>query len=171
VLRFHVFSLNAPVPGTVARLAAELRPELTPFERVRDRHTLLVKRFEERSLDRVRKRLRGVLRPTPAFQARVTGVNFFADPPSGSAPVVYLVVDSPGLRDVHERLVEAFGGVEGLEGPDYVPHVTLARGGELADARRLRDREVQPVTWTVSRLQFWNARYREVVGSVGLPVQ
>jgi 2'-5' RNA ligase len=166
-----VFSLNAPVPGTVAKLAAELRPELVPFDRVRDRHTLVLKRFEERSIDRVRKRLRGVLRPTPAFQARVVGVDYFAEPASGAAPVVYLAVDSAGLRDAHDRLVGAFGAVEGLEGPDYVPHVTLARGGDVADARRLRDRAVQPVTWTVSKLQLWDARYREVVGSVGLPVR
>jgi 2'-5' RNA ligase len=166
-----VFSLNAPVPGTVSRLAAELHPELVPFDRIRERHTLAVKRFEERSLDRVRKRLRGVLRPTPAFEARVTGVDLFAEPTSGTAPVVYLAVESPGLLDVHERLVEAFGGVEGLEGTDYVPHVTLARGGDLAAARRLRDRPIEPVTWTVSRLQLWDARYREAVGSVGLPIR
>ena len=81
-------------------------------------------------------------------------------------------MDSPGLVRVHRELCETFGTVPGIEGDDYVPHVTLARGGG-ADAEdavgRLLETEVEPVTWTVGELVFWNARYDEVTGRVSLP--
>ena len=41
-----VFSLNVPVPGKVRRVAGDLHPELVGFDRVRERHTLLAKRFD-----------------------------------------------------------------------------------------------------------------------------
>lgn len=167
-----MFSLNVPVPGTVARLAADLRPYLSAFDRLRERNTLVLKRFEEDDRpERVRKRLRGALRPTPAFEARTAGVGVFESPVRGPGPVVYLAIDSPELFAVHERLCAAFGTVEGLEGDDYVPHVTLARGGDLADAHAVAGREVESVTWTVSRLQLWDPDYREAVGSISLPVR
>jgi len=65
--------------------------------------------------------------------------------------------------------VDQFGAVEDLEGDDYTPHVTLARDGTEAAARRLADREVEPVSWTVSKLQFWDATYDESVSTVSLP--
>jgi 2'-5' RNA ligase len=164
-----VFSLNAPVPGTVARLAGDLRARLLAFDRLRDRHTLVVKRFEERDDAAVRRRLRRAMHPTPAFEARTDGIGVFADPPAGAAPVVYLRVESPGLRDLHDRLVDEFGAIEGLEGEAFVPHVTLARGGSLSDARALAGTPVDDVTWTVSRLVVWDPTYREQVGSVSLP--
>lgn len=164
-----MFSINVPVPGTVARLAGQLRPRLTPFERVRDRHTLVVKRFEEENLSAIRKRIRRAIRPAPAFEARTAGLGYFADPPTGTGPVVYLRIESPGLVDLHDRLVEEFGAIDGLEGDDYVPHVTLARGGDVADARTLAALEVDDVVWTVSRLVLWDPTYREAVGSIRLP--
>jgi hypothetical protein len=96
-----VDSLNVPVPGRVRRIAADLHPELVAFDWVRERHGLLCKRFE-RTPDQVA--LRDALAGTPAFEAKVTGIDYFTDPPHGSAPVVYLAVESPGLRRLHERL-------------------------------------------------------------------
>lgn len=157
-------SLNVPVPNAVARRTAELEPLLTPFDRVRDRHTLLVKRLsgprQQRGVDgladlaRLRERLRPVLAGTAAFEVRVTHIDYFERPPKGSAPVVYLAVESPGLRSIHRRLVAEFGAVDGLEGDDYDPHVTLARGGSVADAERLATRPIDPITWTVSELEI-----------------
>jgi 2'-5' RNA ligase len=160
-----VDSLNVPVPGRVRRLAADRRPELAVFERVRENPSLVCKRFE-RQPDR--RALATALAGTPAFEAAVTGIDFFAEPTSGPGPVVYLTVESPGLRDLHGRLVERFGAVPELEGDDYTPHVTLARGGAVADAERLAG-PVEPVTWTVSRLLAWNARFQTPEREIPLP--
>jgi len=170
-----VYSLNVPVPPSVERLAADLHPGLVPFDRIRDRHTLVCKRFDaaEGEYDRLRERLRVALSPTPAFEARVTGVDAFETPTHGPGPVVYLAVESPGLHDLHRRLAEAFGVVDDeLEGETYVPHVTLARGGG-ADTRdaldALRARDVDPVTWTVSELELWSRTRRAPAWTVSLP--
>jgi len=96
-------------------------------------------------------------------------VDYFARPPRGPGPVVYLAVESPGLRRLHRRLVERFGAVPGLEGDDYVPHVTLARGGDPAAAERAATRDVEPVAWTVSELEAWDAERREAIGRIDLP--
>jgi hypothetical protein len=161
-----VDSLNVPVPGRVARLAADLAPHLAAFERRRDSLSLVCKRFEGR-VDRVD--LRRALAGAPAFEARVTGVEYFDRPVRGPGPVVYLAVESPGLRDLHDRLVERFGAVPELEGEAYTPHVTLARGGTRRAAERLAERSVEPVAWTVSTLDCWDTEHRAAVGSVSLP--
>jgi hypothetical protein len=160
-----VDSLNVPVPGRVRRLAADRRPALAAFDRVREDHSLVCKRFERPP---GRRALDAALRGAPAFEAAVTAVDFFADPVRGPGPVVYLTVESPGLRDLHRRLVERFGAVPGLEGEAYVPHVTLARGGSVADAERLAG-PVEPTTWTVSRLLAWNATHRAPERELPLP--
>jgi 2'-5' RNA ligase len=164
-------SLNVPAPGAVSRLAADIAPELSAFRSVRDRHTLVAKRFESGTPETVRTRLRETVAPLPAFEARTDGLGVFESPPRGVAPVVYVAVESPGLSRLHESLVAAFGAVEGLEGPDYVPHVTLARGGSVETARRLAATDVADVSWTVSRLELWDPTYREAVGRIGLPLR
>lgn len=165
-------SLNVPVPGRVSAIASELRPALAPFERVRERHTLVVKRLGEAEPAGLEKRVRRALAGTPAFEARISGIGAFEEPAAGPGPVVFLAVESPGLVRIHRELCETFGAVPGIEGDDYVPHVTLARGGG-ADAEesveRLVGTEVEPVTWTVGELVFWDARYDEVTGRLSLP--
>lgn len=166
------FSLNAPVPGRVSRLAADLEPSLSPFESIRDRHSLVVKRLGRGEHGRLTKRARRALSGTAPIEARVAGVGVFEEPTAGSAPVVYLAVESPGLVDLHRRLCETFDPVAGIEADDYVPHVTLARGGGVeaqAAAERLAGASVEPVTWTVSELVFWDARHGEATGRVTLP--
>ena len=173
-----MFSLNVPVPGAVARLAADCYPQLVAFDTIREQFTLVVKRFDESTLDAgspdyqlstLRKQLPEVVAGTPAFEAQVDQFDYFAEPARGAGPVVYLAVDSPGLGDLHWRLVDAYGAVDGLEGDDYVPHVTLARGGSVADADRLVDRSIEPISWTVSELLLWDSRYREAVTRYSLP--
>jgi len=167
-----VLSLNVPVPGEARRLAGELRPWLAAFDSIRDRHTLVAKRLDdtaEGGRARVEGRARRALAGAPAFEARVTGIDFFAEPTAGTAPVVYFAVESPGLDRIHDRLVEVFGALDGVEGAEYTPHVTLARGGAMEMAERLADRTIDPVTWTVSELEFYDARYRERIGTVSLP--
>jgi len=167
-----VYSLNVPVPGAVERLAADLHPRLTAFDRIRDQHTLVCKRFEaaEDEYDRLRERLRIALSPTPAFEARVTGIDAFETPPHGPGPVLYLVVESPGLHDLHRRLVDAFGAVHGdLEGKAYVPHVTLARGDGVEAVDDLHALDIDPITWTVSELHLRSRAHREAMWRVSLP--
>ena len=159
------YSCNAPVPTEVSRLARGLASE--SFEAApRDRHTLVVKRL---GLDgdpgTLSRRVREAIAGTPPFAARVTGVDVFRDPPMGTAPVAYLAVESPGLLRVHEQLCEEFEPIDGLEGDDYVPHVTVARGG---DAARLAGREVD-LEWTVDSVFVWAAEYDERVERISLP--
>lgn len=167
-----MYSLNVPVPGAVERLAADLHPHLTAFDRIRDRHSLVCKRFEvdEAEYDHLRERLRVALSPTPAFEARVTGIDAFETPPHGSGPVLYLAVESPGLHDLHRRLVDVFGAVhDDLEGEAYVPHVTLARGDGVEAVDGLRDLDIDPITWTVSELRLWSRDRRAAGWTVSLP--
>ncbi|MFB6089787.1 MAG: 2'-5' RNA ligase family protein [Halobellus sp.] len=171
-----MFSLNVPVPGRVGRLAGDLHPELSRFERIRDRHTLVAKRFDTDrdadadSLPRLRERLRPLLRRSPGpIDLRITGLEHFADPPRGTGPVIYLAVESADLEALHRRLCEAFGVVEGIEGDDYVPHVTLARGGRVDDARDVVERrEIDPIAWTADELRVWDSRYREAAARLPL---
>jgi len=169
---FTVFSLNVPVPGRVKALAGELYPELVAFDSVREDHSCLLKRLEtgpDPQVPRLQQRAHRALEGAPAVEAAITGVDFFTDPPLGSAPVVYLAVESPGLESIHLDLTETFDPVEGLEGEDYVPHVTLARGGDLAAASRLAERELDPIRFTISELEFVDGRYRLPVSRVSLP--
>ncbi|GAB3017835.1 2'-5' RNA ligase family protein [Natronobiforma cellulositropha] len=167
-----MYSVNVPVPGRIRALAMELYPELRAFDTVRDEHSFLLKRLGDADTDdatALGRRVHRALEGAPAVEAQVTGLAAFADPPLGSAPVVYLAVESPGLERIHADLVETFGAVEGLEGPDYVPHVTLARGGDPADADRLLEREIEPIRWTVSELEFFDGTYKLPVSRVSLP--
>ncbi|WP_434521000.1 2'-5' RNA ligase family protein [Halorubrum sp. AS12] len=188
-----MFSLNVPLPPAVERLAADLHPKLTGFDRVRDRHTLVCKRFgvgdvrsgdreegegtgerdpppRQEALDRLRERLRRPLRGTDPFEVSVTGIEVFDAPQSGSRPVVYLAVESDELVRLHRRLCEAFGAVEGIEGNEYVPHITLARGGnpEPGAVADLVDAEFDPIRWRVHAIDVWDPEYREVAASVDL---
>jgi 2'-5' RNA ligase len=167
-----VYSVNVPMPAAVERVAADLHGDLYALDSVRERHTLVVKRLgdlDSGAYPAVEKRARRTLRGTPAFEARVTGVETFDRPASGDGPVVYLAVESPALDRVHDRLAAEFDPVPGVEGNDYVPHVTLARGGDPDAAARVADRDVEPVTWTVTELEFYDARRGERVSAVSLP--
>jgi 2'-5' RNA ligase len=159
-----VYSLNAPVPASVARLASGLAADRLDAT-VRERHTLVVKRLGDDDPGLLADTVRDVVAGTDPLPARVTGVDVFREPPSGTAPVAYLRVESSGLRRLHGQLCERFGTAEDIEGEDYVPHVTVARGG---DADRLVGREAD-VSWTVDRLHVWSGDYDEPVESIALP--
>ena len=169
-----MYSLNVPVPSGVARLASDLAREL-PGARARPRgeHTLVCKRLDPGSgpdaVHRLDARLREALAGAPPFAARVSGIEQFREAVTGPSPVVYLAVESPGLLELHDRLVDEFGAIEGLEGEDYTPHVTLARDGDMASAERAAAYDVEPVSWTVTELEFFDSKYREVAGRVSLP--
>jgi 2'-5' RNA ligase len=173
-VRNGVYSLNVPVPGQVATLASDISRDLPAARaRCRGEHTLCVKRLDrvdsETAYSRLEARAREALAGQPAFEVRVTGVAYFEEAVRGSTPVVYLAIESPELRRLHERLSTVFEPVETIEGEEYTPHVTVARGGSMAAARRAADRQVDPITWRVSELSFWDATRRQAVSTVSLP--
>jgi len=178
-----MYSLNVPVPPAVDRVAEDLRPRLLAFESVRERRSMVCKRFgpgavgpptgspppRERVVAELRQELRPVLADVEPFEVTITGIDHFAEAITDPSPVVYLSVESPGLRAVHARLCERFGAIEEFEGDDYSPHVTLARGGTIDDAERLAELSVEPVTWTVDELQLYDPKYLERAASISLP--
>jgi hypothetical protein len=168
-----VYSLNVPVPGEVAALASDIAREL-PAARPRSRgdHSLCVKRLDGNGTDagysRLEARSREVLAGQRSFEVSVTGVECFETAVVGSTPVVYLAVESPELRQLHRQLAAVFPPVEEIEGPEYTPHVTVARGGSRRRAERVADRAVEPISWTVSELLFWDATCHQSVSTVSL---
>ena len=173
-----MYSLNVPLPTDVARLAGTLARDLPSAQaRARGEHTLVCKRLGSedsdragrQQYDRIEAEARSVLQGTPVFEARVDGVGVFETAVTGPSPVVYLTVDSPELQRLHQRLCERFEPVEGMEGEEYVPHVTIARGGSLPMARRLTERAVDSITWPVENLEFFDARRGQRVSRVSLP--
>lgn len=163
-----MYSLNVPLPGAVTELAAEIGRGLSGACR-REEYTLVCKRLgtaDRTEFQRLAARAREAVAGTPPFELRVTGLGCFRDPPTGPAPVVYLAVDSPELERLHARLTEAFDPVAGLEGESYVPHVTVARGGDPDLAGLDRDPGLR---WTATELLFWDAGHGRPAGTVSLP--
>jgi 2'-5' RNA ligase len=159
-----VYSLNVPVPDDVARLASGLAAECYTAD-VRTRHTLVCKRLGD-NFRRSSRQAREALAGLGPFELRVAELASFDVPTSGAAPVVYLAVESPGLLEAHERLCDVFEPRPGLEGEEYDPHVTVARGGDAGD---LLGRAVEPVTWVTEGLEFWDPENRVVVERLSLP--
>ena len=168
-----MYSLNVPVPAAVARLASDLARELPDARaRVRGEHTLLLKRLRagtDTPYSQLEARARDVLRGQAPFELRVPEVGLFREAASGPSPVVYLAVESPELHGVHRTLATAFDPVEEVEGENYVPHVTIARGGSPDRAERLAGRSIEPITWTATELVFWDAEREQPVSRLSLP--
>lgn len=168
-----MYSLNASFPSAVPALAGRLARDL-PRAQARERggHTLVCKRLgsgDHAAYARIEAKARDALRGTAPFEVRVAGLDWFETAVTGPAPVVYLAVESPELRALHERLCAAFDPVEGMEGDEYEPHVTVARGGDPAAARRLVGRDIDPIEWTVEELVFYDAERGQPVSRVALP--
>lgn len=167
-----MYSLNAPIPGEVRRLAADLHPDLFGFASIREEFTLVVKRLGTPAPGEfagIESRARRVLAGAPPCEARIAGIDAFELPARGDGPVVYLAVESPGLREIHDRLAAEFGTAADIEGEHWVPHVTLARGGSMDRVERLTARGIEPITWTIDSLHFYDARHGERAGTVSLP--
>lgn len=163
-----MYSLNVPVPSAVARLAGRVAARLPGARRRRrGEHTLVVKRLGETGPHRLSARAREVVSGRVPFRARVTRVNRFDSPPVGSGPVVYLAVDSPAIEVLHEELCDRFPPVADLEGDAYVPHVTVARGGDHATIERVLGK-IEPIEWTVTELVVWAGRQGQPVERISV---
>lgn len=159
-----MYSLNVPVPGEVSKLARGLASECltaTP----RDRHTLVAKRLGDGDPASLGRDVRQALAGLDPFTVEISGVGVFRNPPTGRGPVAYLRVESPTLERLHAVLCDRFSPVDGIEGDDYIPHITVARGG---DADRVAGSDVS-AEWTVDSLVVWAADYGEPVERVSLP--
>jgi len=189
-----MFSVNVPLPPAIDRLAADLQPKLSEFDRIRDRHTLVCKRVgvedvvesdrnthgvdgreRERALERLREAIYPVLADTDPFRVSVTGIDAFGDGDDAfghgdDAVVAYLAVESPELVRLHRRLCRPIDPVDGIEGDGYVPHITLVRGDDPGrrTVDRLLDAEIDPVAWRVHALDLYDAEFREVAETIDL---
>lgn len=168
-----MYSLNVSLPSSVTTLAGKLARELPCAQaRSRGEHTLVVKRLgsgDHAAYARLEARARDAARGMDPFGVRITGIERFERAVTGPSPVVYLAVESPGLRALHERLCGSFDAVPDMEGADYVPHVTVARGGEPSAASRLTEREIDPIQWRVEKLVFFDAERGQSVSRMALP--
>jgi 2'-5' RNA ligase len=162
-----VYSLNAPVPTEVETIARERQADLPGDWRPRDRLTLVVKRVGESETDHraLADRAREALSGASPCRARLGDPGTFA---AENGPVAYLRVESPGLERLHRRLCRSFEPVPEIEGEDYVPHVTLGRGGDPDVLAARRERPAEPIEWPVSYLLLWSNRWREPVASIPL---
>ena len=183
-----MFSLNVPLPPAVENIAADLHPKLTGFKRLRERQTLVCKRFgvddvssgepdrprptKSQAVETLYTDLRGLLSGTVPVEVAVTGIDTFDTPVSGAGPVVYLTVESDELVRLHRRLCAAYDAIDGIEGDDYVPHVTLARGGEPEAVReavtRIRGVDIESIRWRVHALDLYDPEFREVAATIEL---
>ncbi|RLM48124.1 MULTISPECIES: 2'-5' RNA ligase family protein [unclassified Haloarcula] len=168
-----MYSINVPLPSAVTSLAADLAADLPLAQRRgRGEHTLVAKRLgdgDHAAYARLEAQGREVLRGQPAFEAEISEIEQFETAATGPSPVVYLAVESPGLVGLHERLCERFDPVDEMEGDEYVPHVTVARGGDRDAAARLVEQGIDPIRWTVDELTFYDADRNQPVSRVSLP--
>lgn len=169
-----MYSLNAPVPLAIARLALELAEDLPGADRrTRGEHTLLVKRLgtdRDAHLDHRIERVRETLRGVAPFAVRITGVDWFPAPETGTGPVVYLDVESPALVGLHGALCEVIEPVAHMEGEAYVPHITIARGGDPETARRLTEGDLEARYYTVDELVVRDAHRDVATTRFSMPV-
>ena len=171
-----MFSLNVPLPPSVDRISADLHPKLTGFDRVRERHTLVAKRFgvddvggsghgrprTDVALATLRDDLRPLLEGIGPFDLTIRRIDAFETPAQGPGPVVYLAVESDTLVRLHRRLCAAFDAVDGIEGDAYVPHVTLARGGDPSALEPLLETAIDPIEWRTHELAVYDPEFREI---------
>lgn len=167
-----MYSLNIPVPGRVHRRIDSLSPELALLSTVRTHQTLVVKRFGSRSnveIDGLETTLRRALNGKQPFKAAVTHIDSFSTPASGTGIVVFLAVSSPHLLDLHTGLCSLFEPIEGIEGPDYVPHITLGRSENIEVVATLLDLPFEPIEWTVTEFHLWDATYNQPISKIAIP--
>ena len=168
-----MYSLNVPIPSSVPRLAAELAAQVPGSRpRTRGEHTLVAKRCgdgDASTFSQYEASARERLAGTAPFACRIDHVDYFETAATGTSPVVYLAVESPGLHELHDSLCAVFDPVDGIEGEEYVPHVTIARGGTVAAAQTLAGPIDEPIEWTAEYLECFDAERGVPASRISLP--
>ena len=174
------YSLNVPLPGAIYDRLHGLLPHLQGCTQRRRDPTLVCKRLsatgeaEPPAVGHLRTELAPVITAagaalTGGCAVTIAGVGTFETPPSGAAPVLYLAVDSPDLLRLHRALCAQLEPVAGIEGPAYVPHVTVARGCPPASIADATAASVAPLSFHVDALELYDSRYRAAVTRFALP--
>ncbi len=149
-----MWSLNAMIPRKITEMIHSFGPELNGWEDINKDHTLVIKRFQEiNSRDNFESEMRLLLEKTDPFEIRIGDIDIFSSVPKGSSPVLYIEIESRDLVKIHEKLINVFGVVEGLEGKDYIPHITIARGHKNGFERFEKNLDA---TGIVKVLEFWD---------------
>ena len=161
-----MWSLNAMIPRKIAEMIHSFGPELNGWEEINTDHTLVIKRFQETNLrEGFESEMRLLLEKTDAFEIRIKGMDIFSSVPKGSSPVLYIEIESKDLRKIHGELIDVFGVVEGLEGKDYIPHITFARGHK--DGLEKFEKNLD-ATDIVRVLEFWDREKYKSRGKIFL---
>ena len=155
-----MWSLNVSIPQNIVRAIEEVALGVRGWEEICEEPTLVIKRFEKRDLDgHVKSEIRFLLESVEPFGIEIENLERFDVAEKGSSPVLYLEVKSPEVKALHETLVDVFGSVEGVEGENYIPHITIARGGS-GDYTVFSGLSCD-TGWTVEMLEFWDRGERK----------
>ena len=150
-----MWSLNVSMPQNIVRAIKEVTLGVSGWEEICEDPTLVIKRFEKGDVDgHVESEIRLLLEGVEPFDIEIGNLERFDVAERGSSPVLYLEVKSPGMKALHETLVDVFGSVKGVEGENYIPHITIARGGS-GDYIEF-DGLSCDTEWTVEMLELWN---------------
>ncbi len=155
-----VWSLNVSIPQNIVRAIGEVTSELGQGGEVNEELTLVIKRFEKRDLDgHLESEIKILLENVEPFVVEIGNLKMFDVADRGTSPVLYLEVKSRGIKLLHETLVSSFGCVEGVEGENYIPHITIARGDGV---RGVDFSDFSCSTrWTAEILEFWDRNKRK----------
>lgn len=163
-----MYSLNVPLPGAVYRVLQSFKPVLG--DDTRDDPTLVLKRLDTTSMDAtvIEKRVRHTLQSTAPFDVDITAVDTFDSPTTGTGTVLYLAIDSPPLHRIHDRLCDIVDPDPAVEGPNYTPHITIGRTTDADRIDTVSARDITPVSWTVTTLEFYDASTDTIHGQIAL---
>ena len=155
-----MWSLNVSIPQNIIRAIEEVTLGVRGWEEICEEPTLVIKRFEKKDLDgHVKSEIRFLLESVEPFGIEIGNLERFDVAERGSSPVLYLEIKSPGVKALHENLIDIFGSVEGVEGENYIPHITIARGGS-GDYIEFSGLSCD-TGWTVEMLEFWDGGERK----------
>ena len=155
-----MWSLNVSMPQNIVRAIREVALGASGWEEICEDPTLVIKRFEKVDVSgHVESEIKLLLESVEPFDIEIGNLERFDVAERGSSPVLYLEVKSPGMKALHEILVDVFGSVKGVEGENYIPHITIARGGGVRDVDF--SGFSGPTIWTAETLEFWNRDKRK----------
>ncbi|HIJ12598.1 MAG TPA: 2'-5' RNA ligase family protein [Halobacteriales archaeon] len=155
-----MWSLNVSIPQGIVRAIGEITPVLGRGEGIVEEPTLVIKRFEKEDLDgHIESEIKFLLENVEPFIVEIGNLEMFEVADRGTSPVRYIEVKSIGIKVLHETLVSVFGCVKGVEGENYIPHITIARG---SGAKNLDFSDFSgPIQWTANTLEFWDRDKRK----------